>query len=62
MGPGTLTTWKPRRLLAKEGAHYAFEIYAPDFDYKVIKGMLSKEAIEKATQFVISITNFPTIA
>ena len=39
-------------VLAKEGTHYTFEIYAPDFDYKIIKGMPAKEAIEKATKFV----------
>lgn len=41
-------------VLAKEGTPYTFEIYAPDFDYKIIKGMPAKEAIEKATKFVSS--------
>lgn len=39
-------------ILAKEGTPYTFEIYAPDFDYKVIKGMPGDKAFSRAREFV----------
>jgi hypothetical protein len=39
-------------VLAKEGTPYVFEIYSPEFDYKVIKGLSADEAYSKATAFV----------
>lgn len=39
-------------VLAKEGTGYAFEVYAPEFDYKVRKNVPSREAIETAERFV----------
>ena len=38
-------------ILAKEGA-YPFEPYAPDFKYRVVKGLAGKEALEEAQKFV----------
>lgn len=38
--------------LEKEGGAYHFEPYAPDFKYRVKKGLSSKEAIETAKQSV----------
>jgi hypothetical protein len=39
-------------ILAKEGTPYAFEVYAPDFEYKAIKGVPAKDAWEMAEKFV----------
>lgn len=39
-------------ILEKEGNKYPFEIYAPDFQYRVKKGLSSTEAIETAKKFV----------
>jgi hypothetical protein len=39
-------------VLAKEGTGYAFEVYAPEFDYTVRKNVPSQEALETAQQFV----------
>jgi hypothetical protein len=39
-------------LLDREGDRYTFEPYAPDFDYRVIKGLPAPEALEKAENFV----------
>lgn len=38
----------------KEGDHYYFEPYAPDFDYKVKKSVPDKEVFELAKSFVSS--------
>lgn len=35
-----------------EGDLYKFEPYAPDFDYRVIKGLSAEEALERAELFV----------
>ncbi len=35
-----------------EGDQYTLEPYAPDFDFRVIKGLSAKEALERAQQFV----------
>jgi hypothetical protein len=39
-------------ILAKEGGPYVFEPYAPDFNYRVIKGVPAGEALEEAWRFV----------
>lgn len=39
-------------ILDKEGDKYTFELYAPDFDYKVIKGVSAKDALNRATGFI----------
>jgi len=39
-------------ILDKEGDQYTFEVYAPDFDYKIKKGVPAKEALEEAERFV----------
>jgi hypothetical protein len=39
-------------VLAKEGTPYSFDVFAPEFDYKVIKAVPAKEALEKAEKFV----------
>lgn len=38
--------------LDKEGDQYTFEPYAPDFRYRIEKGVAEKDALEKATNFV----------
>ncbi len=38
--------------LEKEGSGYTFEPYAPDFEYRVKKGLPAKEAMETAINFV----------
>ncbi len=45
-------------LLDKEGDRYTFEPYAPDFKYRVNKGVDAKDAIEEATKFVNCNTAF----
>ncbi len=39
-------------ILAKEGGPYVFEPYAPDFNYRVIKGVPAKDALGQAQKFV----------
>lgn len=39
-------------LLAKEGTGYAFEVYAPEFDYRVKKNLPAAEALAEAQRFV----------
>jgi hypothetical protein len=39
-------------ILAKEGTPYSFEVFQPESDYKIIKGIPAKEALEKARKFV----------
>lgn len=39
-------------ILAKEDSPYAFEPFAPDFNYRVIKGIPAKEALREAQDFV----------
>jgi hypothetical protein len=46
-------------ILAKEGIHRpSFEVFAPEFDYKVVTGVTAKEAVEKAEKFVSFHHNF----
>jgi len=45
-------------ILAKEGTRYSFEVFAPEFDYQMIKGVPAKEALEKAGKFVSFHHNF----
>jgi len=39
-------------ILDIEGDSYSFEPYAPEFDYKIKKGVPAKEALEEAERFV----------
>jgi hypothetical protein len=39
-------------ILDYEGDQYIFEPYAPEFDYRIKKGVPAKEALEVATKFV----------
>lgn len=39
-------------ILDKEGDPYVFEPYAPDFEYRVKKGVPAKEALQEAEKFV----------
>lgn len=39
-------------ILDIEGDSYSFEPYAPEFDYKIKKGIPAKEALEEAERFV----------
>jgi hypothetical protein len=45
-------------ILAKEGSPYVFEPFAPDFNYRTIKGVPAKEALEGARKFVGCHTGF----
>lgn len=38
--------------LDREGDAYTFDIYAPDFNYRVIKGVSAQEGLTKAEEFV----------
>jgi len=44
--------------LDKEDGKYPFEPYAPDFEYRVKKGLSAKEAMETAMKFVTCNTSF----
>jgi hypothetical protein len=39
-------------ILAKEGGKYTFAPYAPEFNYRIIKGLPAKEALGRAEKFV----------
>ncbi len=39
-------------ILAREGTGYSFEVYAPDFDYRVKKNVPAEEALAEAEKFV----------
>src|SRR5512137_1894744 len=39
-------------VLDREGDAYEFKVFAPDFDYRVKKGVPAREALEEALQFV----------
>jgi hypothetical protein len=39
-------------ILDMEGDRYGFEPYAPEFDYKIKRGIPAKEALEEAERFV----------
>ncbi|MDA8240273.1 MAG: hypothetical protein M0Z67_07870 [Nitrospiraceae bacterium] len=45
-------------ILDKEGDPYIFEPYAPDFEYRVKKGVPAKEALQEAERFVDCSTAF----
>jgi hypothetical protein len=38
--------------LDREGDGYTFEVYAPDFDYRIERGLSSADALRKAKEFV----------
>ena len=44
--------------LDREGDAYTFEIYAPDFNYRTVKGLSAAEALKKAEEFVSRNTSF----
>lgn len=39
-------------ILDKEDDKYTFEVYAPEFDYKIKQGVPAKEALEEAGKFI----------
>jgi hypothetical protein len=39
-------------ILDRDGDQYTLDLYKPDFDYKVIKGVAAKEALAKAEKFI----------
>jgi len=39
-------------ILAKEGTPYSFEVFQPEFEYRIIKGVPAEEALERAEKFV----------
>jgi hypothetical protein len=39
-------------ILDREGDQYTLDLYKPDFDYRAIKGLPAKEALEKAEKFI----------
>ena len=43
--------------LDSEGDQYTFEPYAPEFEYRVLKGLSAKEALDKVEQFVSTMGN-----
>lgn len=46
--------------LQKEGTGFTFDMYAPDFNYRVVKGLTAKEALSKAEKFLDCSTSFRT--
>ncbi len=44
--------------LDKEGGKYPFEPYAPDFKFRIKKGLIAKEALTEAKEFVNCNTSF----
>lgn len=38
--------------LDREGDRYTFDVFAPDFDYRVLKSVPARKALEQAKQFV----------
>ena len=51
-GGHSSTDIKTFAILVKESGRYNFDIYAPDFDYTVIKGVDAGEAVKRAEHFV----------
>jgi len=51
-GGTSMNDVKTVAILAKEGTPYSFEVFQPEFEYKMIKGVPAKEALEKAEKFV----------
>jgi len=45
-------------LLDREGDAYTFDIFAPDFNYRAIKGLSAAEGLKKAEEFVSRNTSF----
>jgi len=45
-------------ILAKENGPYGFEPFAPDYKYRVIKGVPAKDALEEAQKFVYCHNSF----
>jgi hypothetical protein len=44
--------------LDREGDAYTFDIFAPDFNYRTIKGMSAAEGLKRAEEFVSRNTSF----
>ena len=51
-GGNYLRDFETAAILDPEGHRYAFEPYAPAFDYRVVKGLPAKEALEIAQSFL----------
>jgi len=51
-GGSSASDIKTVAILAKEGTPYSFEVFQPEFESKIIKGIPAKEALEKAEKFV----------
>lgn len=52
-GAGSANDLRTFAILAKEGDHLpSFEVFAPEFNYKVVTGVSAKEAVERAEKFV----------
>ena len=45
-------------LMDKEGDSYTIEPYAPEFDYRILKGLSAREALERARSFVSQQASF----
>lgn len=43
---------KTLAVLVREGEPYSFEIFAPAFDYRIVKGVPAEEAFKRAEKFV----------
>jgi len=56
-----LTDIETVAILSKEGLPYVFEIYAPDFNYRILRKVSAKDAIEEATVFVSRHPDFQNI-
>jgi hypothetical protein len=47
--------------LDREGDAFTFDIYAPDFDYRTIKGLSATEGLKRAEDFVSRNTSFQRV-
>lgn len=47
--------------LDREGDAFTFDIYAPDFDYRTIKGLSAAEGLKRAEEFVSRNTSFQSV-
>ncbi|MGO9612161.1 MAG: hypothetical protein ACLPX5_03910 [Dissulfurispiraceae bacterium] len=56
-----LTDLETVAILSKEGLPYVFDIYAPDFNYQILRKMPAKDAIEKTAVFVSRHPDFQNV-
>ena len=47
--------------LDREGDAYTFDIYAPDFNYRTIRGLSAAEGLKRAEEFVSRNTSFQQV-